>query len=58
MPTDEEKLVKDYDNFDKILGVVEKTFLGDGDFLCGDEITIADICAISEVRNKDERGAS
>ena len=50
-PTDEAKLVKDYEFLDEVLGHLEKIFLGDDAFLFGGEISIADICVMSEVRN-------
>ncbi len=49
-PIDEEKLAEDLEKLDTTLGVMEKSFLGDKEFLGGDKISIADICAISEVR--------
>ncbi|PIK56494.1 putative glutathione S-transferase theta-1, partial [Apostichopus japonicus] len=36
-------------NMKKITHIVQKTFLGDNKFLCGDEITIADIFAVHEI---------
>lgn len=54
--TDEASLAKDYENFDGMLGLVEKKFLGENAFMCGGEISIADICAVSEVRNREESG--
>ncbi|XP_071790691.1 uncharacterized protein [Asterias amurensis] len=48
-PIDEEKLATDTEKFDKTLGVMENRFLGNKEFLGGDKICIADICAISEL---------
>ncbi len=48
-PVDEEKLNTDYETLDKTLGVMQKKFLGDKQFLCADKISIADIMAISEL---------
>ncbi|XP_033628078.1 glutathione S-transferase theta-1-like [Asterias rubens] len=50
-PTDEAKLVKDYEFLDEVLGHLEKIFLGDDAFLFGGEISIADICVMSEISN-------
>ena len=48
-PIDEVKLAKDLERFDSTLTLIEKTFLGDKDFLASKEISIADICTLSEV---------
>ena len=50
-PINEEKLAEDFEKFDKILGTIEEKFLGGKEYLCADKISIADICAITEVRN-------
>jgi len=48
-PIDEVKLAKDLERFDSTLTLIEKTFLGDKDFLASKEISIADICTLSEM---------
>jgi len=48
-PINEEKLTKDFEAFDKALGTIEKVFLGDKKFLASEEISIADICCLSEI---------
>ncbi|XP_038061580.1 glutathione S-transferase theta-1-like [Patiria miniata] len=48
-PIDEAKLTKDLEAFDKSLGIIEKVFLEDKKFLASDEISIADICCLSEM---------
>ena len=50
-PIDEVKTAKDFEAFDKILGTIEKVFLEDKKYITSDEISIADICCLSEVAN-------
>lgn len=45
-PKEKEKLLT---NVQKITHIVQKTFLGDQKFLCGNEISVADIFAIHEI---------
>ena len=46
---DEVKLAESAEKFDKSLETVEKVFLGDKKYIASDEISIADICCLSEV---------
>ncbi|XP_022085854.1 glutathione S-transferase theta-1-like [Acanthaster planci] len=48
-PMDEAKVALDLEAFDKTLGTIEKVFLGDKKYLASEEISIADICCLSEL---------
>ena len=45
----EERLKRDTENLNKQLDKLERAFLQDNDWLAGDDITIADLLAVSEV---------
>ncbi|XP_041456399.1 glutathione S-transferase theta-1-like [Lytechinus variegatus] len=47
-PMDKEKVKTDAENLKQSLDKIEKGFLKDNNFLCGKEITIADIMAVCE----------
>jgi len=48
-PADKAEVAGNLEKFFKVLDVMDKTFLGDKKFLAGDEISIADLCAMSEI---------
>ncbi|XP_022085673.1 glutathione S-transferase theta-1-like [Acanthaster planci] len=48
-PIDEAEMAEKIEMFDKSLGTIEKVFLGDKKYVASDEISIADICCLSEV---------
>ncbi|XP_030847847.1 glutathione S-transferase theta-1-like [Strongylocentrotus purpuratus] len=47
-PVDQEKVKTDAENLKQSLDKIERSFLKDNDFLCGKEISIADIMAVCE----------
>jgi len=47
-PVDEESLKTDVENLKQGLDLIEKSFLKNTDFLCGNEVSIADIMAVCE----------
>ena len=47
-----EELDKQIEKMNNGLNNLEKGFLKDGDFLCGKNISFADLLAIEEVRNR------
>lgn len=48
-PVDEDKLKFYKEEFEKTLGYIEKMFLKDRPYLCGNEISVADILGVCEV---------
>ena len=48
-PADKESVQADAENLTQGLGTIEKGFLKNNDFLCGNEISFADIMAVCEV---------
>jgi len=48
-PADKTKVAENLEKVEKALDVLEKTFLGDKKYLAGNDISIADLCAITEI---------
>jgi len=48
-PVDKAKVAENEEKLGKVLDELEKSFLGDKKFLAGNEISIADLCAMTEI---------